>query len=381
MTAPSYRLDGPAGAPILVLVNSLGTSIDLWNAQLPAFTTCFRVLRYELPGHGNSPTPHPAPASIAELGTTLLALLDEFGAESVSLCGLSLGGMVAMWLAAHYPARVDRLVLANTAAHLPPASGWIDRAAAARADGMSSLLGILLDRWFTPGYPIAHPSARDGVAAMLASCDPEGYAGCCLAIATMDQRDDLARITSPTLVIAGAVDPVTPPAIALELSTSIPGAGLVVIPGASHLSNIEQPRTFTSAVLDHLVGTLTERGERARRSVLGDAHVDRTATVGPLRRPFFEYVTRSVWGEIWTRPGLDRRTRSAVTLAALTAVGAWDELALHVHAALRNGLTSEEIGEVLLHTAAYAGVPAANRALSIAETLLGSDLDLSDSAE
>lgn len=373
MSTPPFRVDGPAGAPLLVLGNSLGTDAALWTAQMPALTARFRVVRYEHPGHGGTPTPSPAPATIADLGAGVIEVLDALGAASASLAGISLGGMVAMWVAAHHPDRVERLVLGCTAAHLPPASGWLERAAEVRASGPAVLLDRLMARWFTAGYEQRDPGARPLVAAMLGATDAEGYAACCEAIAAMDQRADVAAIEAPTLVIAGAGDPVTPPAMALELASSIPGAALVVLPGAAHLANIEATGAFTAAMVDHLAGTASARGERVRRAVLGDAHVDRSAAAaapGSLRAPFADFITRTAWGDIWSRPALDRPTRSAITLAALTALGAWDELALHVPAAVRNGLTPGDIGEILLHTAIYAGVPAANTALAVAERAL-----------
>jgi 3-oxoadipate enol-lactonase/4-carboxymuconolactone decarboxylase len=206
---------------------------------------------------------------------------------------------------------------------------------------------------------------------MLAATDDERYAACCEAIGAMDQRSLLSAITAPALVIAGASDPVTPPAAALALHEAIAGSSLVVIAGAAHLANLEQPDAFTNAVVDHLIGTAAERGRRTRRQVLGDQHVDRSdARTTPFTQPFTDLITRYAWGDIWTRPGLDRRTRSCITLAMLAALGRSDELALHVRAARTNGLTNDEIGEVLLQSAIYAGVPAANTAFAVAQRAL-----------
>jgi 3-oxoadipate enol-lactonase/4-carboxymuconolactone decarboxylase len=187
----------------------------------------------------------------------------------------------------------------------------------------------------------------------------------------MNQRGDLANITAPTLVIAGALDPVVPPRVAVDLQQGINGAGLLVIPAAAHLVNIEQPEAFTTAVVDHVAGPAYRRGERTRRAVVGDAHVDRSeAGATPFTEPFIDLLTRYAWGEVWTRPGLDRPTRSCITLAMLTALGRTDELELHVRGAVRNGLTADQIGEVLLHAAIYCGVPAANAAFAVAKRVL-----------
>jgi len=243
-----------------------------------------------------------------------------------------------------------------------------------RAEGTGALLPALLGRWFTAGFLERRPDAGADVEATLAACDPEGYAGCCEAIATMDQRTQLAAITAPTLVVAGSADPVTPPATALSLHEAIAGSALTVLPAAAHLANIEQADRFNAAVLDHLLDPVVERGRRTRREVLGDAHVDRSAaTATPFSAPFVDLITRYAWGDIWTRPGLDRKTRSCITLAMLVTLGRHEELALHVRAARRNGLSPDAIGEVLLQTAIYAGVPAANSAFAVAERVLSED--------
>ena len=367
---PLHRVDGPEGAPVLVLANSLGTSWAMWDPQMPTLASRFRVVRYEHRGHGGTPAP-PGPYRIEQLGGDVLELLDALGAEAASVCGVSLGGMVAMWLAAHAPERIDRLVLASTAAELPPPGQWIERAATVRASGPSVLLDGLMGRWFTAGLVDRRPEVRRLVADMLGQAEAEGYAGCCEAIAAMDQRDDLGAIRAPTLVIAGADDPVTPPSIALAVQAGIPGAALVVLAGAAHLANIEQPERFSAAVVEHLAGDAAERGRRVRAEVLGPAHVERSeAARTAFTAPFQDLITRYAWGEIWTRPGLERSTRSCITLAMLVALGRFEELALHVRGARRNGLTPDQIGEVLLQTAIYCGAPAANKAFAVARQVL-----------
>ncbi len=362
-----YRWDGPPEAPVLVLANSLGTSMDLWGPQLAALRGRFRVLRYEHRGHGGAPAP-PGPYTIGDLGADLVGLLDVLDVPSASICGLSLGGMVAMWVASHAPQKVERLVLSCTAPALPPAQVWHDRAARARTGGTGSLLDSLAERWFTPDFLAGHPDVFDLVAAMLTSAEAEGYAGCCEAIAAMDLTADLARIAAPTLVIGGRIDPVTPPAMLADMAQRITGAGLVVLAGASHLANLQQPHRFTEAVVDHLVGPPAERGDRVRRAVLGDIHVERARQRSTaFDEPFQELITRSAWGEVWTRPGLDRTTRSCLTLAMLVALGRMEELPMHLRGALRSGLSRAQIAEVLLQTAVYCGAPAANSAFAVAQ--------------
>lgn len=371
MIPARHRLEGPSGAPLLVVSNSLGTTVDMWAPQMPALTARFRVLRYEQRGHGGTPAP-PGPYRIAELGADVIDLLDHLGEPRASMLGLSLGGMVALWVAANHPERVDRLALTCTSAYLPPAAGWADRAAHVRANGVQSLYEATLGRWFVPGFTDEHPDVASAVHAMLGAADAEGYAGCCEAIGAMDQRPSLASVTAPTLVIAGADDPSTPPPMGLELATGIAGASLLVLAHASHLANIASPERYTAAVVDHIGGgTVGERGDRTRRQVLGDAHVNRSATpADAFGAPFSDLITRYAWGDIWTRPGLDRPTRSAITVAMLVALGRFDELALHVRAARRNGLSADQIREILLQTAVYCGVPAARAAFAVAADTL-----------
>jgi 3-oxoadipate enol-lactonase/4-carboxymuconolactone decarboxylase len=205
----------------------------------------------------------------------------------------------------------------------------------------------------------------------LLAADAEGYAECCDALAGHDLRTDLGGITAPTLLVAGREDQATPPPHSRELAAVIPDATLLEVPGAAHLANVERADAVTAALIGHLGVTQHATGMTVRRQVLGDAHVDRAvAGTTSFTAGFQDFITRYAWGEIWTRPGLDRRTRSCITLTALVARGHLDELAMHVRAALRNGLTPDEIGEVLLHGAVYCGVPAANSAFAVAQRVL-----------
>ena len=363
-----HEVHGPPDGPVVVLAGALGTDLTMWDAQVdPLVAAGFRVVRYDHRGHGRSPAP-PGPYTLAELGGDLVTLLDHLGVARVSLVGLSLGGMVGMWLAAHEPARVERLVLCCTSARLGPPDMWLDRARAARESGMEPLADAAVGRWLTPS---ADPSLAERLRRMVAATPPEGYASCCDAIRTMTVEDDLSAITAPTLVIAGARDQATPPEHARRIVAAIPSARLAVVEEAAHLGNTERPAEFTELILEHLRPSRHAAGMAVRRAVLGDEHVDRAvAGTTEFTRPFQEYVTEAAWGAVWTRPGLDRRTRSAITLTALTALRSFEELPMHVRAAVRNGLTPAEISEILLHTAVYAGVPAANTAFAIARQVL-----------
>jgi 3-oxoadipate enol-lactonase len=203
-------VDGPEGAPTLLLGPSLGSTTELWRPQLAALAGRYRVIRYDHRGHGGSPVP-PGPYRIDELGRDVLALMDRLGLARTHLGGTSLGGMVGMWVAEHAPDRVDRLLLACTSARLGPPELWAGRAASVRASGMASIADAVLERWFTPQFAAARPDVVGAARDMLLATPPEGYAGCCAAIETMDLVPDLGRIAAPTLVIAGGADPAIPP--------------------------------------------------------------------------------------------------------------------------------------------------------------------------
>jgi 3-oxoadipate enol-lactonase/4-carboxymuconolactone decarboxylase len=369
-----HEVSGPADGPPVVLAGSLGSDLRMWDPQVPALVAAgFRVIRYDHRGHGGSPAPA-GPYSLAELASDLVALLDRLGVRRVSLVGLSLGGMVGMWLAEHAPSRLDRLVLCCTSAALGPASQWRERARTARTAGMAELADAAVERWVTPSFRAEQPEKTAWLRDMVASHAGEGYASCCAAIETMDIEAALPSISAPTLVIAGADDPATPPDHAERITSAVPGSRLAIVAGAAHLGNVERPMEFTGLIIDHLRPDRHALGMSVRRSVLGDEHVDRAvADTTDFTRPFQDYVTEGAWGSVWSRPGLDRRTRSAITLAVLTAQRAHEELPMHIRAAREHGLTESEIAEILLHTAVYTGAPAANAAFTIANRTLAED--------
>jgi len=247
-----HRLDGPAAAPVVVLSSSLGTAHRLWEPQLPALAARFRVLRYDARGHGASSVP-PGPWDVATLARDVLGLLDRLELRAVSFCGLSLGGMVGMWLGVNAPGRIRRLVLANTAARLGPPSAWDARIAAVRAGGMAAVADGVLGRWFTPAFRGARPEEVERSRQMLLATPPEGYAAACAAVRDMDQRAAIASIRAPALVVAGASDQATPPADGRFLAERIPGARYLELQ-AAHLSNVEAPGPFTDAVVRFLSG-------------------------------------------------------------------------------------------------------------------------------
>jgi 3-oxoadipate enol-lactonase len=245
------RLEGPAGAPLVVLGNSLGTSAAVWGGQRPELRSRFRLLSFELPGHGGAPG-WPGPYTIGGLGAGLLAMLDSHGIGRAAYCGISLGGMLGMWLAAHAPERIAALGLVCTSAYLPPADGWHARATTVRTAGMASISTQVVGRWFTPKYAAQEPRVTGEFQAVLEQTSTEGYAGCCEAIAGMDLRANLSAITAPTLVIAGADDPATPPEHGAAIAERIGGSRLEVVPGAAHLAAVSAPEVVTAALAEHL---------------------------------------------------------------------------------------------------------------------------------
>ncbi len=265
-----HQVDGPEEAPVVVLSNSLGTTTRLWDAQAPVLAREFRVVRYDLRGHGRSPLAQgPEPGGIADLGGDLLALLDRLGVERAHLCGVSIGGMTSMWVAANAPERVGRMVVCCSSAKFPDPRIWAERAATVRAHGLDPIADAGLARWFTPAWLARDPRRAAAIRAMLCGQPPEGYAALCEVLERMDLRPSLPRIQAPTLVIVGADDPATPLAHGKVIAAGIPGAQLAVVEDAAHLAVIEQPRAVTDLILAHL---------RAGEDEDGDASTDKEAS-------------------------------------------------------------------------------------------------------
>ena len=245
----NYVLEGPEDAPILVLSNSLGTNLGMWDDQASVLRERFQLLRYDQRGHGESPVPS-GPYKIEDLGLDLLVLLDRLEIGRASFCGLSIGGLVGMWLASEAPERVERLVLCCTAPRFD--SDFYDaRAHKVRAEGIGSIADTVLERWFTPEFRATRPETVEWAGSMLRGTPTEGYAGCCEVLRDADMRSRLGEIRAPTLVIAGAEDPAATVDQAEEIRDSIPEARLAVV-AAAHRANVEQPEAVTREILEHL---------------------------------------------------------------------------------------------------------------------------------
>jgi 3-oxoadipate enol-lactonase len=256
----SHRVDGPEDAPVVLLSNSLGATYAMWDPQMPALSARFRVVRYDSRGHGRSPVPV-GPYSIDDLVDDVVALLDRLGVERAHVVGLSLGGMTALRLAAREPHRVDRLAVLCTSALLGPPEGWVERAQLVRSEGTGSVAGTIVQRWLTTAHQAADPEYTAELAAMIAATPAEGYASSCTAIEHLDLRADLASIAAPTLAIAGAEDPVTPPPHLEAIVAGIAGSRLTVVEQAAHMVNLDQPGAVTAALLTHLTGSSTSPAE------------------------------------------------------------------------------------------------------------------------
>lgn len=243
-------VDGPHGAPVLMLSNSLGCTRDMWEPQMPVFTKDFRVIRYDRRGHGDSDVP-PGPYAMALFGSDALAILDALGVKRAHWCGLSMGGMVGQWLAANAPDRFDRVVLANTSCHYPDPTNWLARIKAVREGGIASVADAVIAGWLTEPFRLREPATTARLKAMLLNAPVEGYLACCEALSTLDQRALLPKIKAPTLVIAGAQDKATPVEAAELIASLIPGADMQVL-DAAHISNVEQPEAFTDTVVKFL---------------------------------------------------------------------------------------------------------------------------------
>lgn len=377
-----WRIDGAADKPVLVLLNSIGTDIALYDAAVPYLIKDFRLLRIDARGHGASDATD-GDYSLDLLADDVLAVMDAAGVETAAVCGTSMGGMVAMTLALKAPRRVTALVLACTSAAIDPAI-WAARGAAVREGGTAAIADMAMSRFFSDAFRDKHPEAVETVRSNLLAQNAHGYAACAAAIRDMDLAGAISGIAVPTLVIGGSKD------IALPfvghgdvIAAAIVGAHISLLDTA-HLPSIEAPASFAAAVRGFMAqvrdGTakadantlLFEEGLKNRRKVLGDAWVDKSlAGRTPFNADYQAMITRYAWNEVWGRPGLDHRTRRLLVVAICASLGRWEEFRLHVKSALeQDGFTQDELKEVLMQTAIYAGVPAANTGFNEAAEII-----------
>jgi 3-oxoadipate enol-lactonase / 4-carboxymuconolactone decarboxylase len=367
-----YRMQGNAGRPVLILSHSIGTDHAMWELQVEDLLPHFQILRYDTRGHGASDATA-GDYSIELLGKDILALADSLGISQFAFCGLSLGGAIGQWVAAHAPERTTHLVLANTSHQFVPRTNWEARIAAVLKGGMLAVVDVATQRFFSPDTLAKQNPHVASIRSVFLGTDPVGYLGCCAALRDMNHSDLLRQIKAPTLVISGERDVATPwTGHGERLAQEIPGAKALHL-AAAHLSNIERPHSFTTALLEFLLPQPNssvdplQTGFEVRRAVLGDAHVDKAiAGTTEFTKDFQELITRYAWGTIWSRPELDRRTRRLLVLAITASLGRWEEFELHLRVGLASDLELCDLKEVLLQTSVYAGVPAANTGFQIA---------------
>ncbi|MBK1660911.1 bifunctional 3-oxoadipate enol-lactonase/4-carboxymuconolactone decarboxylase PcaDC [Paracraurococcus ruber] len=370
--AVHVQVTGPASAPAVLLMHSLGTTLQMWDPQAEALAQRYRVIRMDMRGHGLTEA-SPGPYTMAMLAGDALAVLDSLGIEKAHVGGVSIGGHIAMQVAARAPQRVLSLLPCDTALEFGGAANWQERMDMVAAKGLAAVADATMVRWVLD----QSLASSKGLRRMLLGTDPAGWLGCAAALRDVTQADLVGKIACPTTVIVGDRDPSTPPSAAVAIQDAIPGSHLVTITEAAHIPNFEQAHAMTRAVLQHmetvtaLPAAAAEAGMAMRRRVLGEAHVARSeAALTRLDLPFRDFILEGVWGRVWTRPGLSVRDRSLLCLGILSALHHHDEFRLHVRATRNTGVTPEELGEVLLQVAAYGGVPAANTALRIAKETL-----------
>lgn len=369
-----YRLEGIPGRPVLMLSHSISTDHSLWDPQMPDLLRHFQILRYDTRGHGATDAPA-GEYSVEQLGRDAVALVNALGIDNFAWCGLSMGGAVGQWIALNFPGRITHLVLANTSPKFGDPATWNSRIQSVREGGMAAIVEVVMRRFFSEKSRAGENPYVSSTRAVFVGTDPVGYLGCCAALRDFDSRSLLQNINIPCLVIAGESDPSTPWTGQGEvLAKQIPNAKAVHLPTA-HLSNLEQPRSFTAALLEFLLAPAQpgsiEVGFSSRRRVLGDAHVDRAVgNTNDFNRDFQNLITRYAWGELWTRPLLDDRTRRLLVLALMAATGRWEEFRLHLAAGLQHELEVCDLKEILLLGAIYAGLPAANTAFHIAQEII-----------
>ena len=365
-----YRLEGNAGFPVLVLSHSIGTDHAMWDPQVADLLPYFQILRYDTRGHGASDSPS-GEYSVEMLGRDVLGLADALKISTFAFCGLSLGGAIGQWLGVHAGERITRLVLANTSPQFGPQANWETRIAKVREGGMAAIVDLAMQRFFSGETLVAENPYSASIRSVLLGTPLDGYVGCCAALRDMDHTGILRDIRVPTMVIVGERDVSTPWAGHGEiLARDIARARVVHLQGA-HLSNIERPHSFTTALIEFLRSDTEtnslQTGFEIRRAVLGDVHVDKAvANTSEFTKEFQELITRYAWGTIWARPGLSRQMRRLLVLTMTAALGRWEEFTLHLRAGLEHELEPCDLKEVLLQVAVYAGVPAANTGFKIA---------------
>jgi 3-oxoadipate enol-lactonase/4-carboxymuconolactone decarboxylase len=363
----NYKLQGTPNSPVLIFSNSLGSEMMMWDELIPYLLPFFRVLQYDTRGHGGSPLTPNEGTTISELANDVIQLMDKLNIEAAYFCGLSMGGLIGQYLGINHPNRFKKIVLSNTGAKIGDDERWNGRIGTISKNGMQAIVDDTMERWFTEEFRSQNSERVAQTKAMFLRSNVDGYSNCCCAIRDADFREKLQSLSVETLVITGDEDPVTNVEQAEFLVSKIPNARLKVL-HARHLAAAELPKEYAAVLIDFLVGEQTfDKGMHVRRTVLGDAHVDNAnSKINSVNADFQSFITRYAWGEIWTRPGLSKHNRSLITMSMLIALNRPAEFKMHVKAAFNNGVSVDEIKEVIMQSALYCGLPAANDAFHLA---------------
>jgi 3-oxoadipate enol-lactonase/4-carboxymuconolactone decarboxylase len=363
----NYKLQGTPNSPVLIFSNSLGSEMMMWDDLIPYLLPFFRVLQYDTRGHGGSPLTPNEGTTISELANDVIQLMDKLNIEAAYFCGLSMGGLIGQYLGINHPNRFKKIVLSNTGAKIGDDERWNGRIGTISKNGMQAIVDDTMERWFTEEFRSQNSERVAQTKAMFLRSNVDGYSNCCCAIRDADFREKLQSLSVEALVITGDEDPVTNVEQAEFLVSKIPNARLKVL-HARHLAAAELPKEYAAVLIDFLVGEQTfDKGMHVRRTVLGDAHVDNAnSKINSVNADFQSFITRYAWGEIWTRPGLSKHNRSLITMSMLIALNRPAEFKMHVKAAFNNGVSVDEIKEVIMQSALYCGLPAANDAFHLA---------------
>jgi 3-oxoadipate enol-lactonase/4-carboxymuconolactone decarboxylase len=366
------QVEGPAKGPAVLLMHTLGSTLAVWEPQAAALAKRgFHVVRMDIRGHGLTEAP-PGPYTMVQLAHDGLNLLHALGIETAHVGGISIGGRIAMGMAALAPDRVLSLLPCDTALEFKPESMWQERIDGVTRNGLAAGADVSLGRWV---HDTSLASSK-GLRRMLVTTDPQGWLGCAAALRDCSKDEIVGKIRCPATVIVGEQDESTPVSASEAIAAAIPGARLVTIAEAKHIPSLEREAAFTRAVLGHFdaldqPASRVAAGAAARLAVLGEAQAGALAAAPtPLDAPFRDWALESLWGGVWTRPGLSHRDRSLLTIGLLAALGHQEELAIHLRATRNTGVTEAEIAEVILQVAGYCGVPAANAALRVAKAAL-----------
>ncbi|TNH18873.1 alpha/beta fold hydrolase [Halomonas sp. BL6] len=374
----AYRLLGAEGNPLVVLAHPLGMSQAVWDDVIPALLPRYRVLTWDLPGHGASQAVSGDRIAPADLAAEALALVDLAGAQRFHFAGTSIGGVVGQQLIAEHADRLFSATLTNTGAVIGNPDLWNTRAGRVRQEGLAAMSEEIVPRWFAPAAFEASPALKAGWCTQMGRGDDESYAQLCEMLGRDTFTGKLSGKSTKVQLFGGSEDMATPPATLDGLATELDGAPLEIFDGVGHVPSVEAPALFAEKLLAVLMrdlgdvanhGVAYATGLETRKQVLGEEHVARsTANANRLDAPFQQMITRLAWGELWSNDDLTRRERSMITTGILAALGR-EELTLHLKTAKRIGLTDAELRQVLMHVAIYGGVPAANHAFALAKEL------------